>query len=136
MEKRYGIDNRDQAAALDRRRLVRDVGLAVLAVQVLPLVARAAAPCHGAKAPDNLIVHSTPGLLSHTHDLAIPSPVLSNPPRQGVSLTSTKALFHTHDIALTQNQLMAISHGGTVTVRRSSHLFVIAMASGGHRLSS
>ena len=69
---------------VDRREFLRGVGVAVVAVQVLP-------------------------------------------PR-GVKLESTRALFHTHEVELTQEQLVTVNQGGAVTKIGGSHLFVIALA--------
>jgi hypothetical protein len=119
----------DEASALDRRTFVKGVGFAVLTVQMLPWIARASgnSPRDAIEPADNLIIHSGPGLMSHVHDLLIPYAVLEAPPLRGVELTTTKALFHTHEIVLTQEQLMTVSQGGTVTEKRSSHRFVIVL---------
>ena len=37
-------------------------------------------------------------------------------------------MFHTHDVVLTQEQLILVNQGGTVTAKGGSHLFVIALA--------
>ena len=126
------IDDVDDAIALDRRMFVKEVGVAVLTVQMLPLIAHASgnSPGDGNEAADNLIIHSGPGLMSHVHDLLIPYAVLKTPPLQGVELKTTKALFHRHNIVLTQKQLTIVNQGGTVTTKSSSHLFVIALANG------
>jgi hypothetical protein len=42
------------------------------------------------------------------------------------------SLFHTHDVALSQEQLIAVSHGGTVTAFGGSHTFVIALGNAVH----
>lgn len=113
----------------DRRTFVKGVGFAVLTVQSLPLLVKAAgpSPTSGDGAADSLIIHSGPGLFSHVHDLLIPYAVLRKPPVQGVSLTSTKTLLHTHNIVLTREDLITVNHGGTVTQNASSHRFVIAL---------
>jgi hypothetical protein len=104
--------------------------MAVLTVQCLPLMAHASerAPGDGKEAADNLMIQSSPGLREHVHSLLIPYAVLKAPPREGVELTSTRALLHRHSIGLTQKELTTVSHGGTVTQKASSHLFVIALA--------
>ena len=111
---------------------VRNVGVVALSVQLLPLIACSAAnwPAGGQEHAGSLVIHSSPGLLSHAHDLLVPWTVLRRPPPGGIELTTTTALFHAHTIALTDRQLRAVSQGGTVTARRSSHLFVIALANG------
>ena len=115
----------DEAIALDRRRFVQRVGIAVLTVQCLPLTAQAAG-----HPPDdeNLVIQSGPGAFGHVHDLLIPRAMLTTPPAQGVKLTSTTAFLHQHDITLTQKELTLVNQGGTVTRKASSHLFVIAWA--------
>jgi hypothetical protein len=115
---------------MDRRKFIEGVGVAVLTVQLLPLIAHASgnSPSEGDKAADNLIIHSGPGFIPHVHDLLIPYAVLDATPLKGVKLETTKALFHTHDVALTQEQLVIVKQGGTVTARGGSHLFVIELA--------
>ena len=114
----------------DRRKFIKGFGVAVLTVQFLPLIAHASgnSPSDGNEAVDNLIIHSGPGFIPHAHDLLIPYAVLNAPPLQGVRLESTRALFHTHEFVLTQEQLIAVNQGGTVTQIGGSHLFVIALA--------
>jgi len=114
----------------DRREFLKGVGIAVLTVQCLPLVAHASwnRPTEGMDTDDNLIIESGPGLFRHVHDLLIPYAILNAPPSQGIKLTSTESMFHQHNITLTQNELVMVKQGGTVTQKASSHLFVIAMA--------
>ena len=115
---------------MDRREFVRGVGMAVLTVQCLPLLAHASEnpPTDGVETADDLIIQSGPGLFRHVHDLRIPFAVLNAPPAQGIKLTSTEALYHQHNITLTQKELAIVNQGGTVTQKASSHLFVIALA--------
>jgi hypothetical protein len=126
------VDGVDQAIALDRRKFIKGVGFAVLTAQCLSLIACASgnSPSDSGQAANNLIIHSSSGTLSHVHDLLIPYSVLSAPPRQGVELKTTQAMFHMHRVALTQEQLTFVSQGGTVTQKAGSHLFVIALAKG------
>jgi hypothetical protein len=113
----------------NRRTFIKGAGIAVLAVQCLPLIARASGnPSDGEETGDNLIIQSGPGLLHHVHDLLIPYALLKAPPIQGVHLTSTQAMLHRHNIALTQKELTIVNEGGTVTQKASSHHFVIALA--------
>ena len=114
---------------LDRRKFIEGVGVAVLTVQCLPLIACGSvnSPSDGSEAADNLIIHSGPGFIPHVHDLLIPYAVLNAPPLQGVKLETTKALFHTHDVVLTQEQLIIVKQGGRVTAKGGSHLFVIEL---------
>jgi hypothetical protein len=115
---------------MDRRRFIKGVGVAILTVQWLPWIAHASgnSPNDGDEAADNLIVHSGPGFIPHVHDLLIPYAVLDAPPLQGVTLETTKALFHTHGVVLTREQLVIVNQGGTVTAKGGSHLFVITLA--------
>ena len=115
---------------MDRREFVRGVGMAVLTVQCMPLMAHTSgnAPTEGREAADDLVIQSGPGLFHHVHDLLIPYAILNVPPPGGVKLTSTQSLYHQHNIALTQNELITVKQGGTVTQKASSHLFVIALA--------
>jgi len=114
---------------VDRREFIKGVGAAVLTVQCLPLIACAAGDSRGDsdEAADNLIIHSGPGFVPHVHDLLIPYAMLKAPPLQGVVLETTRSLFHTHDVVLTQEQLIIVSHGGAVNKIGGSHLFVIAL---------
>lgn len=115
---------------LDRRTFLEGVGVAILTFQCLPLIAHASgSPTRiGKDTADDLIIQSSPGLFDHVHDLLIPSAVLKTPPLEGVELTSTQTRFHRHDITLTHEQLTRVREGGTVTMKASSHLFVIALA--------
>jgi hypothetical protein len=117
------VDGTDEAITLDRRKFSKGVGVAVVTAQCLSLIACASgnSPSDGNKAADNLIIHSSAGTLSHVHDLLIPYAVLNAPPLQGVKLETTRALFHTHDVVLTQEQLIVVNQGGTVTARGGSH---------------
>lgn len=119
----------------DRRRFIKGVagvGVALLTVQWLPSIARSSGSSarDGDQSDKNLIIHSGPGFVPHTHDLLIPYAVLSAPPIQGIKLQSTSSLFHTHDVVLSEKQLIAINHGGTITACGGSHTFVIALALG------
>ena len=125
---RCSIEELDEAMAVDRRRFMKEVGGAVLTVHCLPLMAQASTSSSGDgnETADSLIIHSGPGLISHVHDLLIPYAVLKAPPVQGVTLQTTRALLHQHHIALTREQLIAVSQGATVTKKASSHVFTIA----------
>lgn len=115
----------------DRRDFLKNLGYAVLTVQSLPLVAHASGVVTLDSGPDeDLIIHSGPGLISHVHDLLIPHALLQAPPPKGVELTTTQSLWHRHSIALTQEQLVTVQRGGTVTKKASSHLFAIALSKG------
>jgi hypothetical protein len=124
------VDGVDEAIVLDRRNFIKGVGFAVLTAQCLSLIACASgnSPSDGNKAADNLIIHSSAGTLSHVHDLLIPYAVLNAPPLEGVELKTTQAMFHMHQVVLTQEQLIIMNQGGTVNQKAGSHLFVIALA--------
>jgi hypothetical protein len=114
----------------DRRRLIKAAGIVGLTVTCLPLVLKISDVFSSAenKASESLDIRSSSGFVPHTHDLLIPFSILRAPPTQGVKLISTRALFHTHDIALTYVQLRIIENHGTVIAKGSSHLFEIALA--------
>ena len=124
------VDGVDQAVALDRRKFIQGIGFAVLTAQCLSLIACASgnSPRDSDQAANNLIIHSSSGTLSHVHDLLIPYAVLNAPPLQGVELKTTQAMFHMHQVVLTQEQLIIMNQGGTVNQKAGSHLFVIALA--------
>lgn len=124
------MSDRSQRVSVDRRQFIKGVGVAALTVQGLPLIAHASGnpPGDGNEAADNLIIHSGPGFVPHTHDLLIPYAVLNAPPPEGVRLETTRGLLHTHDVVLTQEELVSVNQGGMVTAQGGSHLFVIALA--------
>ena len=112
----------------DRRGFMKEMGIVLLTVQLLPSIARASEGSPAAGAAGALIIRSGPGFVPHTHDLWIPYAVLRSPPREGVKLISTMARGHTHEVALCHEQLAAVNQGGTVSVKGGSHTFVIARA--------
>jgi len=117
--------------APERRAFMQQIGLAVLTLHCLPLAAQISGhpTGDGKEAVDNLIIHSSPGLFHHVHDLLVPYAVLKEPPLQGVELATTEAMLHRHNIVLTREELIAVNRGGTVTRKASSHLLVIALPS-------
>jgi hypothetical protein len=133
-EKRAGVHDPthdvDETVSLDRRQFLGQLGIAVLTVKCLPANALDSGAWHQGTtgAPDDLLIHSSPGAFSHEHDLLIPMAVIKTPPRQGVQLTSSKALLHRHPISLTQKELTTVNQGGTVVQKASSHVFLIALA--------
>ena len=118
--------------SLDRREFIKVAGFAVLAVQCLPATGFASGmPLRDiTRITDDLIIKSGPGAFHHVHYLRIPNALLAAPPAHGAELTTTKALLHQHRIVLTRKELRAVSKGGTVIQRASSHVFVIALAKG------
>lgn len=119
-------DRRDTAR--DRRSFIIGTGAALLAIQCLPSLAHTSEGLPLGGAAGSLIIRSGSGFVPHTHDLLIPYAILRTPPSQGVKLVSTSSFLHTHEVALTQAQLIAVSRGGTVAVPGGSHTFVIALA--------
>jgi len=111
-----------------RRRFMTGAGFALLAADLLPLLGCSAgrASTDAKAAAGNLIIRSGQGFVPHTHDLWIPYAILSAPPAQGVTLTSTMARGHTHEVFLSHDQLAQVNRGGAVSVRGGSHRFVIA----------
>jgi len=114
----------------DRRAFLKGLTFAVLSVQSLALIG-----CESGDPPldekirdNNLVLRSSPGKFEHTHELVIPYELLRTPPRDGVTLLSSKGLFHRHEIVLDQEDLTTVNDGGTVTRKASSHIFVIALA--------
>ena len=111
---------------MDRREFINGVGGAVLTVQCLPLIGCSSGADD--ESDEYLIIRSGPGFVPHTHDLLIPYAVLDAPPPEGVKLVSSRAMFHTHDVALTREQLVTVNQGGIVTAIGGSHRFVIALS--------
>jgi hypothetical protein len=120
----------EEGVQADRRRVLKRIGVAILTMQCLPLVADAAENSPGGtnQSAENLIIHSGPGAFSHIHELLIPYAVLKVPPVQGVELTSSQALLHQHNVALTRDELLLVGKGGRVVKKASSHLFTIEVA--------
>ena len=116
----------------ERRGFMKAAGGVLLTVQLAPSIARAAAGSPAAGAPQSLVIRSGQGFVPHTHDLWIPYAVLRAPPAEGVKLVSTLARGHTHEVALSQDQLAAVNRGGTVSVKGGSHTFVVAIAQAVH----
>src|SRR5262245_13316599 len=97
----------EEAVAMERRRFLKGLGLAVLTVQSFPLIADAAGmSLLDEQSPSDLVIHSGPGLISHVHNLVIPYAFLKSPPPKGVELLTTQALLHRHAVALTREQLI------------------------------
>jgi hypothetical protein len=114
----------------DRRGFIKQAGLVLLAVELLPSIARASegSPGAGGDPAEALVIRSGPGFVPHTHDLWIPHAILRAPPGEGVKLISAMARGHTHEVALSHDDLAAVNQGGTVSVKGGSHTFVIAIA--------
>ena len=116
-----------------RRRFLKLLGYSALSVQILPL-----AGCTSAlEAPpaDSLAVTSSRNSkvgrwADHSHLLYVPRRLFSAPPREGVTLSTTRTFLHTHQVALTQTQLVSVARGGTVRVKDSggTHAFSIELS--------
>jgi len=118
----------EEAFALDRRKFVKGVGMAILAVQSRSLFAGEPVRSRADQdSGDGLVIQSGPGLFSHVHELQIPSRVLKAPPLDGIELTTSEALFHSHSVALTHEELRLLSRGGLVNKQVSSHVFAITL---------
>lgn len=114
----------------NRRRFIAGAGFALLSVKSLPAGAQTA-PARVASR--DLIIRSGPGAVPHRHDLRIRRCLLDAPPLRGVKLTSSEALFHTHEVTLTRGDLLTVRRGGTVRAVGGSHTFVIALATNRRR---
>lgn len=117
---------------MERRVFLRNVGLAILSIQVLPRVAAHADD--GEQEPylsdEALVVQSGDGFVPHKHDLMIPLRDLENPPAEGIKIKTERKFAHFHYVELTQEQLGAIYKGETVVVKDSfpeEHLFRIRL---------
>jgi len=105
-----------------RREVLRLLGFAVLAVQVVPL-GGCGSPAQTPPA-DSLAVTSSLGSrlghwADHSHVLYVPLDLLRAPPREGVTLYTTRTYFHSHEVTLTHDQLTAVARGATVQVSDS-----------------
>jgi hypothetical protein len=106
-----------------RREFLKLLGFAALTVQIVPMLG-----CeHGEEPapPDSLAVTSsrTSKLgewVAHTHVLYVPLRLFTAPPPEGVSLSTTRTYFHSHQVVLTQDQLAAIARGDEVRVKDQS----------------
>ena len=68
--------------------------------------------------------------VAHTHLLYVPLAWFRDPPQGGVTLSTTRTYFHSHEVALTEAQLQEVAKGGTVRVTdlSNAHLYSIALA--------
>jgi hypothetical protein len=76
----------------------------------------------------DIIIKSKGFRVPHSHTITVPASAISHPPSQGVTLTTSKGLFHTHKVIVTQQQLSAVNQGQEVTVKDDSgvHSFTIS----------
>jgi hypothetical protein len=116
-----------------RRQFLKLLGYAALSLQILPLTGGA---CAMETAPaDSLAVTSSRNSklgrwAYHSHILYVPLQLFRAPPRQGVTLSTTRKFLHSHEVALTQAQLITVARGGTVEVTDSieAHTFSIELS--------
>ena len=116
-----------------RRRFLKLLGYAALSVQILPLTG-----CSSSVEPppaDSLAVTSSRNSkvgrwADHSHILYVPLRLFRAPPPEGASLTTTRTFLHTHEVALTRAQLVAVARGGAVQVKdtNGTHTFSIELS--------
>jgi hypothetical protein len=102
---------------LRRRQFLALLGYAALSVQV-------ACAAETAPAESLTVISSRNSKLgdwvAHTHLLYVPLQLFQAPPRDGVTLSTTRTFLHSHDVVLTEAQLVAVARGGTVLVEDAS----------------
>jgi hypothetical protein len=116
-----------------RREFLELLGYTALSVQILPLTAGA---CAVETAPaDSLSLTSSRNSklgrwADHSHLLYVPLQLFRAPRREGVTLSTTRTFFHSHEVALTQAQLVTVARGGTARVKDSLgvHTFSIELS--------
>jgi hypothetical protein len=116
-----------------RRQFLKLLGYAALSIQILPLTG-----CDSAvETPptDSLAVTSSRDSklgrwAYHSHVLYVPLQLFRAPPAQGVTLSTTWTYFHSHQVALTEAQLVTVARGGAVQVQDSggAHTFSIQLS--------
>jgi hypothetical protein len=105
-----------------RREFLKLLGFAALSVQVLPLTACDSAPEHAPA--DSLTVTSSLGSklghwAYHSHFLYVPLQLFRAPPPEGVTLSTTRTYLHTHEVVLSQAELLRVARGESVEVADS-----------------
>jgi hypothetical protein len=118
---------------MERRQFLKLLGYAALSVQMLPLTG---CPSAVETAPvDSLTVTSSRNSkvgrwAAHSHVLYVPLHLFRAPPREGATLSTTRTFLHSHEVALTQEQLVTVARGGTVRVKDSNgtHTFSIELS--------
>src|SRR5262249_4648556 len=53
-------------------------------------------------------------VLDHTHTLDVPTAAMNNPPLNGITLTTSVTLGHSHTLTLSRDQLKALQGGSTL----------------------
>ena len=121
------------ATISQRRQFLKLLGYAALSVQILSLTEEATAA--EAAPADSLAVTSSRGSrlgrwAYHSHVLYVPLELFRAPPQPGVTLSTTWTFLHSHEVTLTQAQLVTVARGGSVRVNESSgvHSFSIELS--------
>ncbi len=115
---------------MNRRQFLSSATVLGTAVLLITPKAKAVSGCGAADAANaNLIrgeslIASSVGclLFSHTHELEIPLLLLKNPPATGVTLRTNRIYAHSHNVTLTQKNLIDVAAGQTVVVTDSLNL--------------
>jgi hypothetical protein len=122
----------DPETSQRRRQFLKLLGYAALSIQILPLTGCSSA--EETAPPDSLAVTSSRNSklgrwAYHSHLLYVPLQLFRAPPRQGVTLSTTRTYFHSHEVPLTQDQLFTVARGGAVQVNDSAgaHSFSIQL---------
>lgn len=117
-----------------RRHVLKLLGYAALSVSILPLAVGACAEETETAPADSLAVNASRNSklgrwAYHSHVLYVPLELFRTPPRQGVTLSTTRTYLHSHEVALTQAQLVTVARGDTVQVTDSNgaHTFSIEL---------
>lgn len=110
---------RPDSEGLRRRQFLERLGCAALSIRILTLTDGASAV--EAAPPDCLAVTSSLDSklghwAGHTHLLYVPLQSFRAPPPEGVTLSTTRTYFHSHEVVLTQAQLVDIARGSAVRV--------------------
>jgi hypothetical protein len=116
-----------------RRQFLKLLGYTALSVQILPLTGGALA-VETAPADSLAVTSSRDSKLGrwayHSHVLYVPLQLFRALPPQGVTLSTTWTFLHSHEVALTQADLVTVARGGTVQVKDSlgAHTFSIELS--------
>src|SRR5262249_6922345 len=102
---------------MHRRRFLKLLAWTAVSVQILPVTGDGSA--EDMAPPDSLAVTSSRNSklgewAAHSHILYVPLQLFRAPPSEGVTLSTTWAAFHFHDVPLTRDQLVTVAQGGTV----------------------
>lgn len=115
---------------MNRRQFLSNAAVMGTAVLLVTPGAQAISGC-GANEPaqanlirgQSLVAPSVGCLLfTHHHELEVPLQLLKNPPVDGVTLRTTRVFAHSHNVILTQKNLLDIAAGQAVVVMDSLNL--------------